>query len=304
MAGTTIWRPARRPVTLGRCYGAVAPRKGKLLSKPVVTISPRRGVEHSFSDRVRITVPLVAAWTRRDLRSRYRQSVLRSGWSFLQPLTVLVTYGWVLTAVLDVTSDDAPYLTFAWAGIVPFTFLANSLGQGVGSIQQAGGIISRVYFPREVLPLAVIGGALVDLLIMGATLILVSWVQVGPPSIHLLGLVPVGGVLMLWTTALTVLAAGLTVFRRDLNFATPLVLRVLFIATPVMYPAALLAETAGWLNVLNPLAVVIEGTRDSVYRSTWPDLGLLAVQAGGGLVALGVAFFVFRRLEPRMSDYV
>jgi lipopolysaccharide transport system permease protein len=269
-----------------------------------VVISPARGVEQTFVERVRTTVPLVRVWTVRDLRVRYRQSVLRSGWSLLQPLAILFTYGWVLTSVLDVRPEEAPYLTFAWAGIVPFTFFAQSLGLGVGSIQQAGPVISRVYLPREVLPLSVVAGTFVDLAIMTGTLVVVSWVQVGHPTVYLLGLVPVFVVLLLWTTVLTVAAAGITVFRRDLNFAVPLFLRVLFIVTPVMYSAELIAQQSKWLVDLNPLAVVVEGTRDALYRQQWPDPALLGAHFAVAAVLLVVVFAVFRRLEPRMSDFV
>jgi len=235
---------------------------------------------------------------------RYRQSVLRSGWSLLQPLTILATYGWVLTAVLDIKPEDAPYLTFAWAGIVPFTFFAQSLSQGVGSIQQAGSVISRIYLPREVFPLSVVAMSGVDLLIMLATLIVVAWIQVGPPTMHLLGLIPVGLVLLIWTVVVTVAAAGLTVFRRDLNFAVPLAMRVLFIVTPVMYPASLVAEQSEWLVRLNPLAVVVEGVRSSVYRAQWPDMQLLGAHFVVAVLCLLVVSIGFRRAEPRMSDFV
>ncbi|MFZ4434710.1 MAG: ABC transporter permease [Microthrixaceae bacterium] len=269
-----------------------------------VVISADRGLEIPLSERLRSTWPLVVAWTRRDLRARYRQSVLRSWWSFIQPVTILVIYGTVFTAVLDVTVEEAPYLVFAWAGIVPFTFFSSSLGQGVGSIQQAGPIISRMAFPRDVIPLSVVTGAAVDLLIMTGVLVALAWVQVGPPSIHLLGLIPVGVVLVCWTTAVTVATAAITVFRRDLRFAVPLALQVIFIVTPVMYPASLIADWAGWVNVVNPLTVVIEGTRDATYRSEWPDPLVLGAQFLGALLALALAFRLFRRLEPRMSDHV
>lgn len=268
-----------------------------------VVITPRRGIERTFRGRVAETYPLVVTWTARDLRVRYRQSLLRSGWSLLQPVMILATYGWVLTAVLGVRHEEVGYLAFAWAGIVPFTFFSQALGLGVGSIQQAAPIISRLAFPREVLPLAVVGGALVDLLIMTVTLVVVAWVQVGPPTVHLLGLLPVFAVLVLWTTAMTVGAAAVTVFRRDLNFAVPLALRVWFIVTPVMYPAALISAQIGWAAQLNPLTVVVEGTRDAVYRGSWPDPIPLGAQALAATVALVVAFTLFRRLEPRMSDF-
>jgi ABC-2 type transport system permease protein len=111
-------------------------------------------------------------------------------------------------------------------------------------------------------------------------------------------------VLVVWTTAATVLGAALTVFRRDLNFAVPLALRALFIATPVMYPVRLLDEAAPWLSRLNPLAVVLEGTRDAIYRNELPDAGLLGVHLVIGSALLVVSFLVLRRLEPRMSDFV
>lgn len=269
-----------------------------------VVISPGRGLEMGFSERLRSTWPLVLAWTRRDLRARYRQSVLRSWWSFIQPVTILVIYGTVFTAVLDVTVEEAPYLVFAWAGIVPYTFFSSSLGQGVGSIQQAGPVISRMAFPRDVIPLSVVAGSCVDLLIMTVVLVVLAWVQVGPPTVHLLGLVPVGVVLCCWTVAVTVATAGITVFRRDLRFAVPLALQVLFIVTPVMYPASLIADWAAWVNVVNPLTVVIEGTRDAVYRGVWPDPAALGAQFLASLVALAGSFALFRRLEPRMSDFV
>lgn len=273
------------------------------MSDEEVVISAR-GVEQSILGRIRTTAPLVLTWSRRDLRTRYRQSLLRSAWSFVQPLTILAIYGWVLTAVLDVSSGSVPYLTFAWSGIVPFTYFSSTLGQGVGSVQQAGSIISRVYFPRDVLPLSVVLAGCADLAIMLLTLIVVAWVQIGPPGLHVLGLVPVLAVLLVWTTAATVLTAGLTVFRRDLNFAVPLVLRVLFIITPIMYPAELVAKTAPWLNTINPLTVVIGGVRDAVYGGRWPDPAPMLAQGLVGLGVLTVASVVFHRLEPRMSDYV
>ncbi|MFZ4432508.1 MAG: ABC transporter permease [Microthrixaceae bacterium] len=273
------------------------------MSDDEVVISAR-GVEQSARARLRRSLPLIVTWAGRDLRTRYRQSLLRSGWSFVQPLTVLVIYGWVLTSVLDVSSGDVPYLTFAWAGIVPFTFFSSALGQGVGSVQQAGPVISRVYFPRDVLPLSVVLAGSVDLGIMLVTLVVVAWVQVGPPSVYLLGLLPVLAVLYLWTAAVTVAASAVTVYRRDLNFAVPLALRVLFIVTPIMYPAELVARTAPWLNTVNPLAVVVEGVRSAIYGERWPSGTPLTAQAIVGLVALVLALALFRRLEPRMSDFV
>lgn len=267
-----------------------------------VVITPARGIEQTWRSRLVSTWPVLVAWTMRDLRARYRQSLLRSGWSLAQPLAILLTYGWVLTAVLDVRPEEAPFLTFAWAGIVPFTFVSQSLSLGVGSIQQAGPVISRVYLPKEVLPLSVVGASLTDLAVMTATLFVVAGVQVGSPGVHALGILAADVVLILWTVVLTVGSSAATVFRRDLNFAVPLLLRIWFIVTPVMYEARLLEERSHWLVDLNPVAVVIEATRSATYGHRWPDWTLLGIHAAVATAALCVVMAGFRRLEPRMSD--
>jgi lipopolysaccharide transport system permease protein len=269
------------------------------VTEPFVRISPERGVDVPIGNRLRAVSNLWRTWVRRELRVRYRQSLLRASWSLIQPVTILLTYGLVLTRVLNVTSEDAPYLTFAWAGIAVFTFVQQGLGQGVGCIQQAGPLLSRVYFPREVIPLSVIGTAAVDLGLMTAILVIVSWIQVGPPTIHLIGIVPVYLVLALWVSGLTMGVAAVTVFRRDLNHAMPLLLRALFILSPVMYPVAMLPGPA----MMNPVAAVIEGTRDVVYRGSWPAPEVLGPHLLVGAALTAAGWTLLRRLEPRMGDF-
>lgn len=269
-----------------------------------VEIVPRRGLLQSSSQRLSTLLPLLWVWTRRDLRVRYRQSILSAGWGLIQPVTLLVIYGWVVVRVLNVGQTELPYLSFAWAGIVSFTFLSQALGQGVGSIQSAGSLISRVYFPREVLPFAVVTSSLADLGVMTALLFVVAWFQVGPPGLAALGLVPVSALLVVWALALTLLSSTATVFRRDLNYAVPLLLRVLFIMSPVVYSADLIQDRAYWLWVANPLAVVIEATRDTVLLGRWPDWPLLGAHLLVGSALLVAAYAVFRRVEPHMGDYV
>lgn len=268
----------------------------------MVIITPRGGIQQSVWSRATQVALLLRLWSARELRARYRQSWLRAGWSVIQPLVLLITYGWILNAVLDVREEGVPYLVFAWSGLVPFAFVQQSLGQGVGSIQQAGHIVTKVYFPREVLPLSVIVASLVDLAVTSLLLLVVSWVQVGPPSVTALGVVPVFLVLLLWCVGLTLLACTLMVFRRDIGHAMPLILRALFIVTPVLYPAALLVDRAPLLAWLNPFTVVTEGVRDSLIRTVWPDWKLLGAHLVGGAVVTVIGFAVVRRSEQKMVD--
>lgn len=265
-------------------------------------MTAERGVHETLGRRVGSALPLLGLWIRRDLRARYRQSWLRAGWSVIQPVVLLLTYGWVLTAVLDVGDDEVPYLTFAWAGLVVFIFIQQALGVGVGSIQQSRHIITKVYFPREVLPLASVGVALVDLGIMTLILVVLSWVQVGPPTIHLVAIPIIDVVLALWVAGLTMLAATAAVFRRDVVHVMPLVLRVLFIVSPIMYATSLLEERAPAFVSWNPITVTIEATRNVATRATWPNWTLLAIHGVVGVALFLGAVVTVRRFERRMSD--
>ena len=234
--------PLPRPpdgVTGDRAERAHAPRGGRTPAGSGVDPAGSGGrSEHVPTPAVRVAHP--ADVDQAGPRTRYRQSLLGGSWGILQPITLLAIYGWTITAVLDVVPSDVPYLVFAWSGVVPFAFVSQALSSGVGSLQMAGPLISRVYFPREVLPLSAVSATFIDLLIMLVILVVAAWIQVGPPTVTLLGLIPVYLMLIAWAAALSLLAGTITVFRRDLNHAVPLLLRALFILSPVVYSADLL----------------------------------------------------------------
>ncbi len=252
--------------------------------------------------RIHAVLPLVRLWVIRDLRSRYRQSVLRSSWSIIQPTALLLTYGWVFTAVLDVPQGGIPYLSFAWAGLVVYNFAAQSLTIGVGSIIDAGDIVQKVYFPREVLPLAVVGVAASDMLGTVVILVVLGWVQVGHPTIHLIGSMAGLVVMIVWVAAGSILAGTLAVRFRDIRHAMPLFLRVLFILSPIMYSVDLLGPNGVWISRLNPLAVCMEALRDGVLSREWPNWSLLGLHAIAGLTLLTVCMPIVRRAELLISD--
>lgn len=266
-----------------------------------VVITPQ-GIQQGYRPRLRATVPLVRLWVERDLRARYRHSGLRSAWTIIQPVALLLTYGWVFTAVLDVPQEGVPYLSFAWAGLVGYNFAAQSLGVGVGSILDAGDIVQKAYFPREVLPLAVVGVATFDLFVTFAILLVLAWLQIGPPTIHVLGAVLGLAVLIVWVAATTIVVATLAVRFRDLKHSMPLILRVMFILTPVMYSAELLAGTGSLLLTVNPLAVSIDAIREGVLNHTWPPWWSLLIQALAGCALLVASVPLVKRAERLISD--
>jgi ABC-type polysaccharide/polyol phosphate export permease len=255
-------------------------------------------------ERVVAELPLLRLWIVRVFRTRYRQSALDVVWSVLNPVVVLAVYGLIFTAAFDVTGDGIPYLSFAWAGLVVWTFFSTALASAAPSISTVADTIAKVYFPREVVPLAEVGAGVIDLGISLAILVTIAVVQGTGPSITAVGVIPVLLALVAWTAALSTFAAVASVFLRDLRPTVGLLLRVGFIATPIMYPVSDLPDWARWTASVNPIAVFIEGVRDTMLRGVWPDWPLLAVQAAIGLVLLVASIAYTRSVENRMVDVV
>ena len=256
----------------------------------------------SLLQRLRGELPLLGLWTRRDFTARYRQTWLAVAWIVLRPVAVLAIYGLVLTGALGVDGDGLPYLSVAWAGLVVWSYFADSVTAALPSISDAGYTISRSYFPREVIPLSIVGAGSVELGIHLVLLLVLAVLQGVGLSIHLIGLVPVLAVLVVWTVGLSVLGAAVAVFVRDVWYGFELALRLGFFATPVMYPASVFPERWEWLVHLNPLGVLAEATRDVVLRHEWPEWALLGAHGTGGALLVVAALAYTRSVEARMVD--
>ena len=249
------------------------------------------------ADLLRILVP-------REFRTRYRQSVLDVAWSLITPLVFLAVYGVILTRSFSVDGACSPYLTSAWTGLVLWTFFSAAVGGATWSLIVSVDLITKIYFPREALPLAVVGATATDLgigLVTVFALILVQGVALtwtaGWLVLPLL-------IVLLWSAGLGVFLAAFSVFLRDVSHAVQLLLRVGFFATPVMYEASFLPDELRWTASVNPVAAAIGGARDSLLCGHTPNLSLMGVQiACGALVLLGAIQYT-RRVEARMVDVI
>lgn len=247
---------------------------------------------------------LTFVWARRDLRARYRHSWLRASWSILLPATLLLTYGWVFSGLGATTDSGVDYLSFAWAGLVLYSFAAQTLSAGVGSLIDSRHVISKIYFPREVVPLSVVAANLVDLMLNMVVLAAITMVRGIRPSIHWLAIAPILTGQVLIVAGATVLVAALTVVARDLRHAMPLIVRVLFIVSPIMYAPSAIGELAVSISRFNPLAIGIESLRDATLYNRWPPIEDLATCTGVGAAILVVAFTVLQRVDPVLVDNI
>ncbi len=241
----------------------------------------------------------------RDIKVRYRQTLIGAGWAIIQPFMTMVVFTVFFGRLAKMPSDGAPYPLFAFAALVPWTFFANGVTQSANSLVHSGNLITKVYFPRLLVPMGRVLSGLPD---------------VGLSFLVLLGMVWWYGLLelrerLIWAPALAILTfvtalglglwlSALNVRYRDTQHAVPFLIQIWLFATPIAYPASLLSEPWRTIYSLNPLVGVVEGFRWALLGSGQaPGLSLaVSALAASGLLVSGAYFF--RRVERTFADIV
>jgi lipopolysaccharide transport system permease protein len=237
----------------------------------------------------------------RELKGRYRRSILGPAWAILQPLLYMLIFTFI-RGVLNIYSEGVPYVIFTYSALVPWTFFSNAVSWCGPSIIGNGGILKKVAIAREVFPAASVMTSLVDLLI--ASVILIA-MMIGFK-------VPVGWSLLWWPvlvmmTTLLALGIGLGVaalgtFKRDIIFAVPFVMQFWLLATPILYPLGKVPEKWHLLYTLNPMVGLVEGFRSVMIKGLPPDLGLLSISLLGIVLVWLGAWPLFRYLSQYFAD--
>jgi len=241
--------------------------------------------------------------TWRDVKVRYKQTALGAAWAIIQPLFTMIIFSIFFGKLANMPSDGIPYPLFAYSALMPWTFFSNAVNSSGNSLVGSANLITKVYFPRMIIPGAAVAAGLVDLMVaFGILVILMSYYGVGAtwnllmlPALTLLVTLLAIGVGM-WTSALNVK-------YRDIRYALPFAIQLLMFATPIIYPVSLIPERWRWLLNLNPLTGIIEGYRAAFFGRpfNWP---MLAVSAAITLALLVYAAFYFRRMERTFADIV
>lgn len=241
----------------------------------------------------------------RDIKVRYRQTVIGALWAIIQPLVTMVVFSVFLGNLAQVPSDGVPYPIFAFAALVPWTFFASGLTLSANSLVASGHLITKVYFPRLLVPLGRVLSVIPDLALSFAVLVgMVLWygllrldaALLWLPLLAVLALVTAFGV-GLWLSALNVQ-------YRDVQHAVPFLVQIWFFATPIAYPASLLGEPWRTVYGLNPLVGVVEGFRWALLGSGRPPGLPLILSTVAALLLLVSGAFFFRRAERTFADVV
>jgi len=265
------------------------------------TVHTPTGSRRNSTD-LRSTVELLLAWAEREVRTRYRQSMGRGLWNLAQPAFMVAIYGFVFTQVFEITGEGLPYVVMAWAGLVSWQFATYGIHMAVGSFLAEAGTLPKVWYPRIVVPLAPTVAALMDLAIGMVVLVALMIIQgVAIPGTIVLLPVPLI-LIVIWTVGLSLFVAPFTVFVRDLTAIVPLITRLGFFATPVMYAAATIPDDLQWMVTWNPFAVGIEGVRDVALRGFYPDWGPIAMWSLAGIVVVLLSYAYLRRVENQLVD--
>ena len=247
---------------------------------------------------------LLLGLTFRDIRGRYKQSVLGIAWALLQPLAMTVIYTIVFSHIVKVDTGGIPYPIFSYIAMLPWTFFSGGLTAGTECLVSNFNLITKVYFPREVIPISAVLGKTVDLglgiLVLVPLLIFYK--------IHLtwyaLFSLPVLVLQACFLLGLAFVLSSANLFYRDIRHVMPLVIQVWMYLSPIIYPLSLVPKRYLGFYMLNPMASVMDTFRRTVLQGLPPQYGYLGLAAVVSLVTLVVGYRLFKKLEPAFAETI
>jgi lipopolysaccharide transport system permease protein len=238
----------------------------------------------------------------RDLKVRYKQTVLGVAWAVLQPLLTTFIFTIIFGKFVHIPiPDNLPYAVFVYAGLLPFSFFQTGVNQAGMSLISQQNLLTKVYFPRLFVPTSSIGAGLVDMaisfgvygIILACYRFVPSWQIIYLPGLLLLTIMV--------TLGLGYLLAALTVSYRDFRYVIPFMLQVLFYASPVIFPVTIVPTRYRWILALNPLTGIIDGYRSAILRQPW-HVPTLCISIAMTIVLFIFGLFYFRKTERRFAD--
>lgn len=274
-----------------------------LPDEPLVTIEPNKRWALSELSDLWAFRELLYFLTMRDIKVRYKQTELGVAWAIIQPLLTMLIFSLFFGRLAGVPSDNIPYPIFAYAGLLPWTFFSNAISNSGNSLVGSTNLITKVYFPRMIIPAGAVAAGLIDLAIAFVIMILLMIYYGIAVNWSLLMFLP-----MVLLTTLLALGVGmwlsaLNVKYRDVRFALPFLVQLWMFVSPVIYPVSFLPGKIRWLLSLNPMTGIIEGYRSSLFGLPfhWGALGLSTAMTFALLI---YASLTFRRMERSFADIV
>lgn len=239
----------------------------------------------------------------RDIKVRYKQTVLGGLWAVLQPVLNMIIFTLIFGQLAKMPSDDYPYAVYVFAALLPWTFFANGINASSSSLINEANLISKVYFPRLIIPLASIGGGLVDLAISSVVMfLLMCYYHVGW-TLHLLMLPILLVATMVTALGIGTLLSALIVAYRDFRYVMPFLVQFWMFATPVVYPANLVPSNLQWLLFLNPMSGIIDAFRSAFLGKEF-NISAISISFAVAMVFLLIGVSYFEKVERQFADII
>jgi lipopolysaccharide transport system permease protein len=273
-------------------------------SQPIIVIEPSSAWRPVDLREVWQYRELLFFFVWRDVKVRYKQTVLGITWAVIQPLFAMVIFAFFFGRIAKLPSDGLPYPLFAYAGLLPWTLFANAVTNGSNSLISSSNLVTKVYFPRILVPIAAVTTGLVDFALALLMLVPLMLFMHFRPSPAALIVIPVSTALAFLTAAaLATWLSALVVRFRDLRHVVPFLVQLWMFATPIIYPLSMVPAKWRWLVNLNPMAPIVEAFRGSLSGRPVDVRGLEWAAVLGVLLIISGSVY-FRRLERLFADTI
>ena len=270
---------------------------------PVTIIQPSRGLLSLKLGELWRYRELLYFLTWRDVKIRYKQAVLGFLWAFIQPFLKMVVFSIIFGGLAKMDSEGFPYPIFLYAGLLPWQFFADAVNRSGQSIVAGANLITKVYFPRLIMPVASVGAALADFAISFGILIAMMFYYRVSPGGSILMVLPLVLVTILCALGIGIFVSALNTAYRDFRYALSFLVQIWMFLTPVVYPVTLIPERFRWVILLNPMAGIVGAYRSAILGKpfAWGNLG---ISLGIATVMFLIGLAYFRRTERYFADVV
>lgn len=246
---------------------------------------------------------LLKSNVQKEIRGKYKGSFLGVLWSFVNPLLQVLVYALVFPFIMKNTQDN--YVVFLIIGILPWTWFVTSITQGTSCILANEGIIKKVYFPREILPISVITSGLINFIISCIVIFLFLLFSGVGFSIYIVFVPFIIMIQYILSLGILLITSAIDVYIRDAEYIINFIVNMLFYATPILYSPDIFANSSiSWLMKINPLSVIITGYRDTLFYQVMPNLSSLFLILLASLLLLFIGMAIFRKLEKGFAEEV
>jgi len=251
-----------------------------------------------------INKELLFQLTLRQIKSRYKQSVLGISWALIKPLGMMIVFTVIFSKFMKVPSDGIPYPIFSYCALLPWTFFSTSLTTGIHSMVQNTSLIQQIYFPRIIFPLSAVLSSVVDFAIASVIfvgLLIFYKVQI---TIYVFWLIPILMLQIVFTIPLCMLGSALNVFYRDIGQGLVFITQLWMYACPIVYPISVVPEKYRMLYALNPMAGIIDSYRKVIIQGIAPNWDYLLISFVVTVLVFVSFYSIFRKLEMKLADII